>query len=242
MTNSIYEKMHLIQSELPRLSKDGEFDGGQFSYKFLAVDDVIRAVRPLMNKHGVMMYPVVTDSKVDFFFGEPAGVKAPRGRVHVMLTVDYHFVCVEDGSGIVVTVVGQAEDTHDRAVRKSMTSAQKIAFIQAFSIETGEPDEHELGGSGPQKDEDAVDPKEAAVERKIERARKEAPAKTPAKSKAAGGAAAVKAKIKSEYIDTGKITAAEVNDLAAQKKAELGEKTMSAKVFEAVLATLEEGN
>ena len=55
----IYAKIHNIQSALPRLGKDGDFDGGQFSYKFLAVDDVIKAVRPLMNEQGVIMTPKV---------------------------------------------------------------------------------------------------------------------------------------------------------------------------------------
>lgn len=232
---AIIEKMHKIQSELPRLAKDGDFDGGAVQYKFLAVDDVVKAVRPLMNKHGVVMTPQVCESRIEVLRGEASGARPPKEKIHLFLTVDYTFHDAEDGSNYSIRVVGEAADGGDKGVRKAMTSAQKIALIQAFSIETGEPDEHELSDPGA---DDVQAPEPAAVQqakRKAAPAKKSAPAKKPAPAKPTTGMSGKRAEVKAQVIDAGLATGAEVNEVLSAYNKEHGLDKSTDASYQAVL-------
>lgn len=151
---AIYGKMHAITSNMPTLEKNGVGPSTQGSYKFLAVDDVLHAVKPLLNEHGVIVSPTLIDKGFTF---NSAAVKedgrVPRQNVHAWVEYEYRFIAVEDGSEISVTVVGEGIDSQDKAIRKATTSASKIAFINAFTLITGEIDpDAQDGGADAQKE------------------------------------------------------------------------------------------
>ena len=233
MAVSIYKKMLAVQSELPRLAKDGEFEGGTVQYNFLAANDVIAAVRPLLNKHGIIVTTNLADSDEFITTAEPNGARVPKERVHAFATYDVTFIAVDDGSSVTNRVRAEAVDTGEKSYRKLTTSAMKIALIQAFTIETGEPDEHEL--AQPEREEAPAKP--TAAERRVEKA-KPAESKT-ATSKTNTDLNDAKSKLKTDFIDAGKFTGPELNDLLKKKRDELGLKNLTAKVYEAVLADLE---
>lgn len=242
MTPKIAQKMLAVQSELKRLAKEGDFDGGMVQYKFLAVDDVVKAVRPLLNKHGVIVLPTVVNERIEMPLGEPLSGRPPKGRVHLFLTVEYQFVAAEDGSSVTVRVVGEAADVGDKSVRKAMTSAQKIAFIQAFTIETGEPDEHELGNPGA--DQDTPEP--AAV-RSAKDKRKQATVpstKQPAEKTGGSkrGMTGLRGEVKTQVIDAGLATGAEVNEVLKAFNAENGLDKSTDASYQAVLDKFVGGN
>ena len=232
-TQNIYQKIHAIQAELPKLAKDGDFDGGVVQYKFLAANDVIAAVRPLLNKHGVFILTKLVNTDIRVFTAEPNGARVPKHGAHLFATYDFEFVSAEDGTSVFTRVLAEAAGSDDKSARKAATSATKIALIQTFSIETGEPDEHEL--AKPERDEDAAP---TAADRKIAAAaaKREAPAKKPAAEKPAANKTAQQV-IRDEYIDTGKFTGPALNEMVKAKKEELPG-VQSAKIFEAVLADL----
>lgn len=168
----IHVALHTIQKDMPTLEKNGIGPQTQGGYKFLSVDDVLKAVRPLLDEHGVFVHAELLDHG---FHYNPAALKedgrVPRESIQAWVKYAFHFVAVEDGSEIVTTVIGEGIDTQDKAVRKATTSAWKIALIQTFSLVTGELDP------------DAQDGAHAAQET--------APAPTQSKiTKAAGGAKA----------------------------------------------------
>lgn len=138
-TPKIYAALQGVMEDIKSLEKNGAAPKAMGGYKFLAVDDVLKEVRPHLVKHKIIVLPqlVNTDNHV---------IQQDGGRIStkVFLTFDFHFVSTEDGSEVVVTVVGEANDTGDKTVRKATTSAHKIALIQAFTLITGEADEHEL--------------------------------------------------------------------------------------------------
>lgn len=226
----IYEKIQKIQDNLPRLRKDGEFgdnSGSGPNYKFLAVDDVIKGLRPLLAEHQVVVVPNVVDVNVEHFAGEATGPRPPRVNSRTYLTVDYKFLDSEDGSSETIRVVGEASDTSDKGVRKAMTSAQKIAFIQMFTIETGEPDEHELGGSEPEPEE-----KEPAA-LKVAKASVKPTTSKPQAAATSG----LRARVKAEVIDAKRATAAQVKEKTDELKAEFGVSKANDEIYQILLDT-----
>lgn len=137
----IHVALHAIQKDMPTLEKNGIGPQTQGSYKFLSVDDVLKAVRPLLDEHGVFVHAELLDHG---FHYNPAALKedgrVPRESIQAWVKYAFHFVAVEDGSEVVTTVIGEGIDTQDKAVRKATTSAWKIALIQTFSLVTGELD------------------------------------------------------------------------------------------------------
>lgn len=241
MTETIHGKIFAIQEALPRLAKDGEFDAGSHQYKFLAVDDVIKAVRPLMNKEGVYLTTQLVDKTIDHNRAELSGARVPKQSTHVTVTYDFIFTAAEDGSKVVSRVIGEGYDSQDKAIRKATTSAQKIAFINTFFIETGEPDLHDGFNGAAENEKEEASKQPSAAERRVERAKAEPPKQTKAPSSAASKpseARAVQTQIREEFIDTGKKTAEDVNALVAEVQAETGAKNRTKAVFVKVLEEL----
>lgn len=137
----IHEAILEIQKNVPTLEKNGVGPQTQGSYKFLAVDDIVLAVRPLLDKNGVIVHAELLDH--GFHYNRAAlkeDGRVPRESVQAWVKYAFHFIAAEDGSEIVTTVVGEGIDTQDKAIRKATTSAWKIALIQTFSLATGEID------------------------------------------------------------------------------------------------------
>jgi len=137
----IHEKILEVQRNVPTLEKNGIGPQTQGSYKFLAVDDVLKGLKPLLNEHGIIVVPNLIDHG---FHYNPALAKdnerVPRESVQGWVKYDFEYIAVEDGSSIHSVVVGEGIDTQDKAIRKATTSAWKISLIQTFSLVTGEID------------------------------------------------------------------------------------------------------
>lgn len=138
-TPKIYAALQGVMEDIKSLEKNGAAPKAMGGYKFLAVDDVLKEVRPHLVKHKIIVLPKLVDTE-NHVWRDDSG----RISTKVLLTFDFHFTSTEDGSEVVVTVVGEANDTGDKTVRKATTSAHKIALIQAFTLITGEVDEHEI--------------------------------------------------------------------------------------------------
>ena len=108
-TPKIYAALQGVMEDIKSLEKNGAAPKAMGGYKFLAVDDVLKEVRPHLVKHKIIVLPqlVNTDNHV---------IQQDGGRIStkVFLTFDFHFVSTEDGSEVVVTVVGEANDTGDK--------------------------------------------------------------------------------------------------------------------------------
>ena len=149
----IVKAIHSIQSGLGNIAKSGTAPAQMGGYKFLSVDDVIGAVRPLMNENNVIMTVSLTDLRTEFTHGhQDTTGRVGKTNTHVFVTYEFTFTSAIDGSSVSTTVVGEGLDGQDKGTRKATTSAQNIALIETFFIQTGEPDEHD-GQNGA----DAVD-------------------------------------------------------------------------------------
>ena len=104
------------------------------NYKFRGVDDVVERVGPLMVKHGITCAPRVLSYTAGFVTSSNG---KPMSHVHVMVEHTYR---AADGSSEVVTTLGEAMDTGDKACPKAMSIALKYSHTEFFEIATFEKD------------------------------------------------------------------------------------------------------
>lgn len=156
----IHRAMFNAKLDMPAIAKNGTMELGGKSIPFTKIDDIKAALYPVLEKHGIMTYPVFVeqdtiDTKADapltgaskFPDGhELAGTVIPTFRpvgdgriptrnIRVQVVYDIQFVFVGDNSGVVVRVIGEAMDTSaDKATGKATTAAIKRAFVETFGI------------------------------------------------------------------------------------------------------------
>lgn len=131
----IYQAIAAIQAGVGNIPKNGIGPASQGSYKYVKNDDILESISKLMVANNVITRPEITGYElVTREIG--AGRMVPLTIVHVRIT----YISVEDGSEFTVSVSAEGADNGDKAGRKAITQAQKIANLLTFNIATGEPD------------------------------------------------------------------------------------------------------
>ncbi len=209
----IYAKIAAVREKAPTLQKNGTGPSTQGGYKFLSIDDILTAIRPLEVEQGIISFPVASDLIVHH---NTAQVKddgrKPSESTQVFEKYVFRYLAVGDGTYIDVPVTGEAIDTSDKAVRKATTQAQKIANILIYNLITGDPDPDGQDGNADSNKASAPTP---ATSKALDAAKKApakpaTPAKAPAKVPAAGPSK--RDKVRVEYIEAGLVTKDEANN------------------------------
>lgn len=131
----IYNAIAAIQAGVGNIPKNGIGPASQGSYKYVKNDDILESISKLMVANNVITRPEITGYElVTREIG--AGRLVPLTIVHVRIT----YISVEDGSEFTVAISAEGADNGDKAGRKAITQAQKIANLLTFNIATGEPD------------------------------------------------------------------------------------------------------
>jgi hypothetical protein len=137
----IYALIPKVMADIGAIGKDRKNE--KQGYKFRGIDDVYNAANGALSKHGVFCVPEVleetrterTNSNGTLLF-------------YIAIKVKYTFFA-PDGSSIEAVVVSEGFDSGDKATFKSLSGAQKYAFLQVFCIPTeeqkdAEVDDHEV--------------------------------------------------------------------------------------------------
>jgi hypothetical protein len=122
----IFNKMHLIMSEIGVIGKEGRNDFQKYSFRGIA--QVVDALTPLLVKHGVIMIPQYGSLQLH---GQDKGFTAT-------CNLQLGFICIEDGSNMFYQSVGQGADSGDKAANKAMTAAFKYALCHGLGIRENE--------------------------------------------------------------------------------------------------------
>lgn len=144
-TLNIYERLSLITSELQTVAKNLEVSMGKNGkYKAVGEADVLRAVKPLEEKHRVYSYPFsreIIESGTLESVGYDGVVKK---QLFERIKVIYRFVNMDKPEEYIdITTYGDGIDNGDKSVGKAMTYADKYALLKAYKITTGEdPDQN----------------------------------------------------------------------------------------------------
>jgi hypothetical protein len=144
--------MSAITAELRTVAKNLTVPtGGKNSYKAVSERDILDAVKPLEEKHGVYSYPVartVLESNLlesENSYTDAKGNTTVKKATTFMTRIEtvYRFVNVDNPMDCVETVTfAEGIDSQDKGSGKAMTYADKYALMKAYKISTGDdPDQ-----------------------------------------------------------------------------------------------------
>lgn len=128
MAEKIYQNIIKAMNEVNSISKDNYNQLQKF--KFRGIDDVMNAMHPILSKNNIFVAPEVED-----FSREERTSKNGGLIIYTIATIKFTFYA-EDGSNIVVKVIGEAMDSGDKGMNKAMSTAYKYALFQVFCIPT----------------------------------------------------------------------------------------------------------
>lgn len=153
---NIYERLGAITAELSTVAKNLEVSVGKGGkYKAVGEADVLRAVKPLEEKHRVYSYPVSREI-IESGTIESGDGNYVKKQLFERIKVVYRFVNLDNTAEYVdITSYGDGIDSGDKSVGKAMTYADKYALLKAYKIVTGDdPDQNaseELKGTSVEK-------------------------------------------------------------------------------------------
>jgi hypothetical protein len=147
MENNIYKRMALITAELQTVAKNLTVStGGKNSYKAVSERDILDAVKPLEEKHGVYSYPMyreVLESNILESENDYNGKITKKTTFMTRIKTVYRFVNIDNPKDYIDTVTfAEGIDAQDKGSGKAMTYADKYALMKGYKISTGDdPDE-----------------------------------------------------------------------------------------------------
>ncbi len=138
---NIYQKLHLIQSEINGLGKDKATN----TYKYVTGDKVLSHIKPLMNKHGLLLKQEVLsieNSRQDYTVGITND--RPQGRVkseiNSKVMMRFTWVDVETGDKDENLFGANGQNDWDKGVGSALTYAERYFLLKYFHIATDEDD------------------------------------------------------------------------------------------------------
>jgi len=141
--SSIYELMGKISEESGSLAATKDPASG-LKFAFRGVNAVVNHFAPLLRKYGVITVPEVLERTTTA--RELSGGKAVT---QTDILVAFHFIA-PDGSEVVATTNGLAQDYADRSAAQAQSVAYRVALLQTFSLPTDDK-EPEVAGEETQK-------------------------------------------------------------------------------------------
>lgn len=144
---NIFQRMAAITAELQTVAKNLSVETGKGkSYKAVSERDVIDAVKPLEQKHGVYSYPAsreVLEAQTLESESEYNGKVTKKTTFFSRIKTVYRFVNVDNPAEYIDTVTfAEGIDPQDKGSGKAMTYGDKYALMKAYKISTGDdPDQ-----------------------------------------------------------------------------------------------------
>lgn len=128
-TPKVYAAIHAVMSALGEVGIDKGNTNKQQGFKFRGVDDVYAALSPLLVKHKLLMLPRVTGRES---FERKSKSGSPLFAA--VVTIEFDFISVEDGSKHTISGYGEGMDSADKSTSKAASIAYKYAAFQGFCI------------------------------------------------------------------------------------------------------------
>lgn len=131
-TKEVYKAIVAIQAELAKsgISKERTNTQGP-AYQFRGIDDVYKALAPLLAKNNLCIIPRVMGRDMTERTSKSGGA-----LFDVNLAVEYDIVSSVDGSIHTAKMYGEAMDSGDKATNKAASAAYKYLCFQTFCIPT----------------------------------------------------------------------------------------------------------
>ena len=138
---SLYKKMHQVMVESEAIEKKMTVGEGKNSYKAVSEAAVLNAIKPLLKKHGLVMFPVGV--RISESFQEYQGKYGTTQRFMSELHARYKIVDIDTGEFEILETVGYGADSQDKGSGKAMTYAYKALIQKTFCLFSGEDTDNE---------------------------------------------------------------------------------------------------
>lgn len=137
----LYQKMHNVMVESEGLSKEMTVGFGQNSYKAVSEAAVLNTIKPLLKKHGLVLFPVSIQAidRVDTF----QTAKGESNRLMTQVIAKYKIVDIDTGEFEILETIGNGVDTQDKASGKALTYGYKALLQKSFCLFSGEDTDNE---------------------------------------------------------------------------------------------------
>lgn len=135
----LYQKMHNVMVESEGLEKNMTVGEGKNAYKAISEAEVLNTIKPLLKKHGLVLFPVETSITEEF--KEYESKYGTSQRFLSTLNAKYKIVDIETGEFEILSTVGYGADSQDKASGKAMTYAYKALIQKTFMLFSGEDTE-----------------------------------------------------------------------------------------------------
>jgi hypothetical protein len=143
---NLIQKLAGVMADVKHVPKNGR--NSFHNYNYATEADIADAVRDGMAQRGVMLIPSV--ERCDW-----RTVKGKNGDQSIA-TLTVKFRATDGKDSIDFTVMGEGQDSGDKATYKAMTGATKYALLKLFLIPTGDD---------PERDEEEEKPKRQSAPR-----------------------------------------------------------------------------
>lgn len=138
---SLYKKMHMVMVESEAIEKKMTVGEGKNSYKAVSEAAVLNAIKPLLKKHGLVIFPVGV--RISESFQEYQGKYGITQRFISELHAKYKIVDIDTGEFEILETVGYGADSQDKGSGKAMTYAYKALIQKTFCLFSGEDTDNE---------------------------------------------------------------------------------------------------
>ena len=139
---NIHEKLLAIQMEVDTIVKDGKNLSDK--YDFASDENVLDKFRPLMDKHGLLLIPRITGTKVS-----EGATRSGTTRYLTELTLDMLWYDTETKEQLSVPWYSQGVDlAGEKGVGKALTYAEKYFLLKFFHVSTKKDDPDSDGRTG----------------------------------------------------------------------------------------------
>ena len=125
----VYQAIQNTMSDLSKVGIAKEQKNVAQNFKFRGIDDVYQATSRILSKNNLVIIPRDLQRQVTERPTRNGGI-----QLHVVLEVEYTFVCPTDGSFHKTVATGEAMDSGDKAISKARTCAYKYLLFQTFCI------------------------------------------------------------------------------------------------------------
>ncbi len=132
-TKGIFAALMAVNRGVTAIAKSQRNE--QQHYKFRGIDDVMNALHPLFEEHGIVV--ARSDKSLTI---EQSVTKKDTVLYFATVTTEWTLYA-GDGSSIILTAIGQGSDTGDKAANKAVTAGYKYMLLQLFSIPVEEQDD-----------------------------------------------------------------------------------------------------
>lgn len=123
-----------VKSELLELGgvskrRRTESNNNKFAYNYRSMGDIYQVITPLMNKHHLICFPHTESATCAKYINGKGDI-----IFKALVTIRFTFVSSKDASSFEVSIIGEANDSGDKAVAKATTNAEKLLYEKTFNI------------------------------------------------------------------------------------------------------------